>query len=51
MLYFVKGNQVHQYPVPKRCGVAYQRETLRDTVPLDVEECVYCMRRWPADEA
>lgn len=51
MLYFVKNKKLHRYPVPKRCGVAYDKETLRDTVPRNVEECVNCMRRWPDDEA
>lgn len=50
MLYFVKGNQLHRYPVPRRCGVAYEKELLRDTIPQDVQECVYCMRRWPGNE-
>lgn len=49
MLYFVKekDNSIHQYPVPKRCGVAYEHEQLRDTVPHGVAECPYCMREWP----
>lgn len=50
MLYFVKKNQLHQYPVPKRCGATYENEQLRDTIPHGVEECAYCMSRWPADE-
>ena len=51
MLYFIKGNQLHRFPVPKRCGVAYEKEQLRDTIPLDAVECPFCMRRWPGDEA
>ncbi len=50
MLYFVKENTVHKFPTPKRCGVIRQKEQLRDTIPHGVEECVYCMRRWPGDE-
>jgi len=51
MLYFVKNNKLHRYPVPKCCGTAYEKETLRDTIPHNVEECLYCMRRWPGDES
>ena len=47
MLYFVKANTIHQYPVAKRCAAVYQREVLRDTVPHGVAECPYCMREWP----
>jgi hypothetical protein len=50
MLYFVAGNRLHCYPVPQRCGVAYSNEQLRDTIPHGVEECAFCMGRWPADE-
>lgn len=50
MLYFVKENTLHQYPVPKRCSVTYENEQLRDTIPHGAEECAYCMNRWPADE-
>jgi hypothetical protein len=49
MLYFVKDNKIHRYPVPSRCGVKHDKETLRDTVPRSVEECLYCMRWWPDD--
>jgi hypothetical protein len=47
MLYFVKQNTIHQYPVPKRCTAVYQQEQLRDTIPHVVTECPYCMRVWP----
>jgi len=50
MLYFVKGNKLHRYPVPDWCGVVREKELLRDTVVHGVEECVFCMRRWPAEE-
>ncbi len=50
MLYFVKENRLHRYPTPKRCKVKYENEQLRDTIPHAVEECLYCMRRWPGDE-
>ncbi len=49
MLYFVKENKLHQYPVPKRCKEVYTKEQLRDTIPHGVEECVYCMGTWPGD--
>lgn len=49
MLYFVKDNRIHLFPVPLRCGAKRDREPLRDTIPHDVEECDYCMRRWPDD--
>jgi len=48
MLYFIKDNTVHQYPVAKGCTAVYQQEQLRDTVIHGVEECPYCMREWPA---
>lgn len=51
MLYFVKNNKLHRYPVPKRCETIYKNEQLRDTIPHNVEECLYCMRRWPGDES
>lgn len=50
MLYFIKTNVIHQYPVPKRCSAIYEKEQLRDTVPDWVEDCPYCMRRWPDDD-
>jgi hypothetical protein len=49
MLYFVQDNRLHRFPVPLRCGVKYNREPLRDTIPHGVEECICCMRRWPTD--
>ena len=33
MLYFVKENHVHRYPVPKQCRTRYDHEILRDTIP------------------
>ena len=50
MHYFIKDNKLHQYPVPKRCGVHHQKETLRDTIPHGVEQWIYCMGRWPEEE-
>jgi hypothetical protein len=50
MLYFVQGNRLHRFPVPLRCGVKYKWEPLLDTIPHGMEECVHCMRRWPAGE-
>jgi hypothetical protein len=50
MLFFVKDNTLHRFPVPKRCGVERNSEKLRDTVPHEVKKCVYCLSRWPADE-
>jgi len=47
MLYFIKENTIHQFPVPKRCKAVYGNEQLRDTVPREVNECPYCMREWP----
>ncbi|MHB8056703.1 MAG: hypothetical protein ACYDHC_02280 [Desulfuromonadaceae bacterium] len=49
MLYFVKDNKLHRLPTPKRCSCTHKNEPLRDTIPHDVEECVYCMRFWPGD--
>lgn len=49
MLYFVKGDMLHKFPVPKRCGVKYEKEQLRDTIPHGVVECVFCMNLWPGD--
>lgn len=48
MLYFIKENTIHQYPVGKRCTALYGREQLRDTIPHGVVECPYCMRSWPS---
>jgi hypothetical protein len=50
MLYFVKDNRLHRFPVPKRCGVLRDKETFRDTIPHNVEQCSYCMHRWPGDD-
>lgn len=50
MLYFVKDNTLHRFPVTKRCGAEREKEKLRDTVPHGVEECIYCLKRWPGDE-
>ena len=50
MLYFVKGKNIHCYPVPERCGTLYENEQLRDTIPHGVQECPYCMRKWPEDQ-
>lgn len=50
MLYFVKKNHLHRFPVPERCGTTYDHETLRDTIPRDVEECPYCLHRWPGEK-
>jgi len=49
MLYFVKNNMLHRFPVPKRCGVMRENEPLRDTIPHGVVECELCMNYWPAD--
>ncbi len=50
MLYFVKDNTLHRFPVPERCGAQHDKEPLRDTIPHGVVECIYCMRRWPGDD-
>jgi len=50
MLYFVKDNVIHKFPVPQRCGVKRDKELLRDTIPYAVEKCVYCLNRWPGDD-
>ena len=50
MLYFVKDNKIHRFPVPKRCGAKHGDESLRDTLPHGAEECVYCLNRWPDEE-
>lgn len=49
MLYFVKDNKIHRFPVPKRCSAKRSSEPLRDTIPRNVEECEYCMRLWPEE--
>lgn len=51
MQYFVKKNLVHSFPTGRRCGASYDNEQVRDTVPHGVSHCVYCLHRWPADEA
>ncbi|HWI41763.1 MAG TPA: hypothetical protein VNX25_09775 [Verrucomicrobiae bacterium] len=51
MLYFVKEGTIHKYPTPARCRARYGNEQLRDTIPGDVSECEFCMRRWPEDDA
>jgi hypothetical protein len=50
MLYFVRRNQLHRFPVPKRCGIRHEQEPLRDNIPDDVEQCVYCMHVWPGEK-
>lgn len=50
MMYFVKDNTIHRFPVPQRCRVQREKEQLRDTIPHGVEKCIYCLRRWPGDE-
>ena len=50
MLYFVKENKLHRFPLPKRCDEKYENETLRDTIPHGVEECPYCLHRWPGED-
>lgn len=50
MLYFVHDNKLHRFPTPARCDVKHNREPLLDSIPHDIEECVYCMRRWPGDD-
>lgn len=47
MLYFIKDNTLHRYPVPERCSVQRGKEILRDTVPHDVDQCNNCLGRWP----
>jgi hypothetical protein len=47
MLYFIKENVIHEYPVTKGCSEVYTQQQLRDTVPHGVKECPYCMREWP----
>lgn len=48
MLYFIKQNTIHAYPVKEGCRASYEKEQLRDTVPHGVKECPYCMKIWPA---
>lgn len=50
MLYFVKENTIHTFPVSKRCSAVKEKEQLRDTIPHGAEECPYCMHRWPDDK-
>ncbi|MBU5614228.1 hypothetical protein [Geomonas azotofigens] len=47
MLYFIKHNTIHTYPVAKGCAAVREQEQLRDTVPYEVQECPYCMKVWP----
>lgn len=47
MLYFIKDNTIHQYPVAKGCTAVFSQEQLRDTVTRGPKECPYCMREWP----
>ena len=49
--FFLKNRKLHKYPVPERCGVKYDDEKLWDYLVDDAEECIYCLRRWPGDEA
>ena len=50
MLYFVKDNKLHRYPTPKRCDIKRENEKLRDTIPRELEQCIYCMNYWPGDK-
>lgn len=50
MLFFIQDNTLHRFPRPKRCNVKREEEKLRDTIPHGVQQCVYCMKRWPGDE-
>lgn len=47
MLYFIKDNTLHKFPVPERCQVKREKQILRDTVPHEVELCSDCMGYWP----
>lgn len=47
MLYFVKENTLHRYPVSKRCSAVFGKEIIRDTIPHNVNQCDYCMKWWP----
>ena len=51
MLYFVKENKLHRYPVPLHCNVKYGNEVIRDTITHGVEQCEYCLKWWPEDKA
>lgn len=50
MLYFVKDNVIHRFPVSKRCDARRDKEPLKDTIPHNVEECPWCMRYWPDEQ-
>lgn len=50
MLYFVRENRLHRFPIPKRCGTHRDKELLRDTIPHSMDQCIYCMNRWPEDD-
>jgi hypothetical protein len=50
MLYFIKDNRLHRYPVSKRCGARHEQEPLRDSILQGVEECAYCLHYWPGDK-
>ncbi len=50
MLYFLKNNNLHRFPLPERCREKNEKEPLRDTIPYGVEECPYCLRRWPGED-
>lgn len=50
MYYFLKHRKLHRYPVPDQCGTAYNNEKLWDYQLRDVEQCIYCLRRWPGDD-
>lgn len=47
MLYFIKDNTLHKFPVPEPCQVKREKQILRDTIPYDVELCIHCMGYWP----
>ena len=49
MLYFIKDNVLHSFPVSGRCGCIYEKEILRDTIPHDVKQCEFCINFWPGD--
>lgn len=51
MLYFIKQNTIHTYPVKNGCTAVYELEQLRDTIPRDVQQCPYCMKLWPGRNA
>jgi len=50
MLYFIKDNRLHKFPVPKRCQVIREKQILRDTIPHDVDLCSDCMGYWPNEK-